>query len=105
MLYLILDEVNDEIKNENLIIYLTDANPFVRNDGNSLDICVYKEFKDMFDKNKDSNNYYYNFICNYLKSLTYYKEIFEIFNENISKEEYVQAIEYLLKYENEWFEE
>ncbi len=87
-----------------MIIYLTDANPFARNDQNSLDLCVYHEFKKMFDNNKDSNCYYYNFICNYLKNITYYKELYEIFLNNITKEEYIHSIEYLLNHENEWFE-
>ena len=43
LMYLILDELNEDNKNETLVTYLTDANPFMREGENSVDVLVYDD--------------------------------------------------------------
>ena len=45
LMYIILDALNDENKNENLVMFLTDANPYMRDGENSVDTVIYNDFK------------------------------------------------------------
>lgn len=97
LMFLILDELNDEDKKENLINYLTDANPYMREGENSVDVIVYAEFKEKFSSYKNKSDYAYDFICDYLKKLDpYYGDIYSIF-ASLSKEEYVDTCNNILK--------
>ena len=96
LMFLILDELNEEKKNENLITYLTDANPFMRRGETSVDEVVYSEFKESFLKYDNKDDYSYNFICYYLKNLDpYYGDIYSIFI-TLTKDEYVGTCENII---------
>ena len=91
LMFIILDELNDENKNENLIAYLTDANPFMRDGENSVDVLVYEDFKNKYLNYENKNDFSYDFVCDYLKNLdSYYGDILSIF-KTLSKEEYVDT--------------
>ena len=96
LMFIILDELNDENKNGNLITYLTDANPFMREGENSVDILVYDEFKEKFNNFGNHCDFSYEFICLYLKQLdSYYGDIYSIF-KTLSKDEYVDTCNNIL---------
>lgn len=97
LMFLILDALNDEKPNEKVIVYLADANPFMREGENSVDVVVYQEFKDEYLKYFDHSNYSYNFIKYYLKNIDYYENIYELFC-TISQEEYVDTCKNILEY-------
>ena len=96
LMYLILDELNDENKNETLITYLSDANPFMREGENSVDVLVYDNFKEKYENYKDHHDYSYDFICFYLKNLDpYYGDIYSVF-KSLAKEEYIDTCKNIL---------
>ena len=96
LMYLILDELNDENNYENLTTYLTDADPFMRRGETSVDEVVYTNFKDAFSKYDNKDDYSYKFICEYLKNLdSYYGDIYSIFI-TISKEEFIDTCNNIL---------
>ena len=67
LMYLILDGLNEDNKNETLVTYLTDANPFMREGENSVDVLVYDDFKEKYEIYENHDDYSYEFICFYLK--------------------------------------
>ena len=97
LMFLILDELNDENQNETLITYLTDADPFMRRGENSVDEVVYDEFKESYAKNSDKTDYSYEFVCDYLKNLDpYYGDIYSIF-KTLTKDEYIDTCKNILE--------
>lgn len=96
IMYIVLDSLNDEEPDEKVSLFLTDANPFLREGENSVDVVVYKDFKEKYDKCYDHNNYSYDFICDYLKNIEYYENLYEMFKK-ISKDDYVTNCEEILK--------
>lgn len=97
LMFLILDELNDENKDENLIRYLTDANPFMRSGETSVDEIIYDDFLKKYNSYNNKEDYSYEFICYYLKNLdSYYGDIYSIFKE-LDKEEYVKTCKNILK--------
>ena len=57
LMYIILDGLNDENPNENIITFLTDANPFMRKGENSVDVAVYNDFKKKFNEYNNHSDY------------------------------------------------
>lgn len=102
VLYLVLDDINSDIHNDNLIEYLTDSNPYMRNGKNSVDVTVYHDFDKKFNLSKDNDDYYYNFVCDYLKNIEYYKNLYNIFKSNLSKDEYIDNVKYILENKEEY---
>ncbi len=49
-MYQALEAANDEMKDESLRRYLSDANPFLFKDKGSADPAIYIEFEQMFNK-------------------------------------------------------
>lgn len=49
-MYLVLEELNEENKNENVSTYLSAANPYIWEGENSGDPAVFYEFKKSFEK-------------------------------------------------------
>lgn len=49
LMYLIINKLYNEEKNEGLIPFLSDANPFIRPGEESVDLVVYIEFKKKYD--------------------------------------------------------
>lgn len=91
LMYLVLNELSEDTNEENVINYLSDANPFMRQGETSVDEVVYEEFKTKFLDNEDKEDYCYNFICDYLRNLDpYYGDIYSIF-KLLSKEEYIDT--------------
>ena len=103
IVYLILNEINNQEGNSEVTTYLSDANPFVWNGENSADPALYPEFKDMFEKNSNDKDFYYDFVCKYLSSLTYYRGIYETFVNAISKEDYIVTCQEILKEKGKYF--
>lgn len=82
LMYLIIDELNDENPQEKVILFLSDANPFMRQGDHSVDEVVYKDFKEKFYKFYDESKYSYYFICDFLKKLdSYYGDIYSLFRQ------------------------
>ena len=96
LMYIILDALNNENENENLVAFLTDANPYMRDGENSVDIVIYNDFKNKFLNYNDKSDYCYNFICQYLKSLDYYNDIYKFF-KSITKQQYIDICDDIIK--------
>ena len=97
LMYLILDELNEDNKNETLVTYLTDANPFMREGENSVDVLVYDDFKEKYEIYENHDDYSYEFICFYLKNLDpFYGDIFSIFS-SLTKNEYIETCKNILE--------
>lgn len=96
LMYIILDALNDENENKNLVAFLTDANPYMRDGENSVDTVIYNDFKNKFLNYNDKSDYSYNFICQYLKKLDYYNGIYEIF-KSITKQQYIDTCDDIIK--------
>ncbi len=79
LMYIILDALNDENENENLV-----------------DIVIYNDFKNKFLNYNDKSDYCYNFICQYLKSLDYYNDIYKFF-KSITKQQYIDTCDDIIK--------
>ena len=104
LMYLILDLFNDDNPNENVIAYLSDANPYMRRGEYSLDIVVFREFKEKYDKFDNQEEYSYEFLKEYLKNLDYYVGVYELFL-TITKEEYLRYCEEVLTKQRELLKE
>lgn len=96
LMYTILDALNDENESENLVAFLTDTSPYMHDDENSFDIVIYNDFRKKFLNNNDKRDYCYNFICQYLKSLDYYNDIYKIF-KSITKQQYIDTCDDIIK--------
>lgn len=105
MMFMILDKLNEENQKENLILYLTDGNPFMRDGEKSVDEEVYDDFKKKFIYESNSSDYYYDYICKYLKELDpYYGDILSIFNE-IIRDEYVDTCNDIILNHSNYFKQ
>ena len=79
LMYLILDELNEDNKNETLVTYLTD------------------DFKEKYEIYENHDDYSYEFICFYLKNLDpFYGDIFSIFS-SLTKDEYIETCKNILE--------
>lgn len=96
LMYLILYALNEEKSDEKVVLFLTDANPFMRTGENSVDVVVYNDFKKKYDDYSDHSDYSYEFVCKYLKEIEYYKNLYKMFSK-ITKEDYVSNCKEILK--------
>ena len=79
-MYHLLDELYNQNKEEQLLIYISDANTTVCNDNKSIDPVVYEDFEKLFLVFKDKNITDYEFIVLYLGQLNpYYGDIKKYF--------------------------
>lgn len=87
-MYCVLDDLWIKTKNNNLSIYLADANPFICDEG-SADPALYAAFKKQFGEEKEFDDYGYSFLINYFEKIDkYYGDILSLF-KTISKDEYI----------------
>ena len=95
-IYNLLDEIYQNTKQEDLLRYLSDADPTVCNDGESLDPSVFSDFKSIFERCIDDNMSDYDFLAYYLANLDpYYGNIKKYFDA-IPKEDCINQISSLL---------
>ena len=86
-MYLILDDLWKSNQEEDLCIYISDANPIFCENGRSLDPVVFEDFNNLYEQKKNSDITDYDFIVYYLDNLDpYYGDIKKYFI-SISKEE------------------
>ena len=104
LMYLYLNEYNEKNSSENLMVFLSDANPYMRRGEYSLDIVVFKDFKEKYDKFDNHEEYSYEFVKGYLKNLDYYVGVYELFL-TITKEEYLRYCEEALTNQRELLKE
>ena len=97
LMFLIIEEMSEDNKDDNIMNFLIDANPFMRQGEASVEEVIYDEFKRQYALNKKEDDYCYEFICGYLKQLdSYYGDIFSIFNQ-LSREEYINSCKNILE--------
>lgn len=96
-MYLILNDLWENNQEEDLRIYVSDANPLFNEDGRSLDPVVFEDFKNLYKQKKDSGISDYDFIIYYLENLDpYYGDIKKYF-VSIPKDECETKINTLIK--------
>jgi len=97
LMYLVLEELNEEKPIENLSNYLSDANPYIWEGEMSGDPLVYNQFKEAYLKGEiNTEDYGYVFICEYLRNLDpYYGDIYSVF-VSLTKEEYVDTCKHII---------
>ena len=79
-MYLILDEIWKSNQEEDLRIYLSDANPLFFENGTSLDPAIFEDFKAMYNQKIDENIDDYDFLIYYFDNLdSYYGDIKKYF--------------------------
>jgi hypothetical protein len=102
IIYLLLNSLNEKISNKNLSDFLDDADPYIWDGENSADPACYLDFKSKFEKNSDDKEYYYDFVCNYLKNIEYYKNLYDLFTSNYTKEDYINTCKLILNNKEEY---
>ncbi len=86
-MYKILDEIWENTQAEDLRIYVSDADPFLCDDGESADPVVSEDFNTLFEQKKNSEISNYDFIIYYLENLDpYYGDIKKYFLSSTSEE-------------------
>lgn len=87
VMYSFLDDIYKKDNSEELLVYISDANPTVCLDGKSLDQVVFEDFETMYNK-VPSYMSDYDFVLYYLSNLdSYYGDIKKYFLQ-ISREEF-----------------
>ena len=87
-LFLILDKMWEENQDEELRIYLSDADPMFCENGTSSDPAVFEEFEKMYNEKKTEDLSDYSFIVYYLEHLdSFYGDIKKFF-VRISEEDF-----------------
>ncbi len=87
-MYLCLDSIWDKNQEEDLRLYLSDADPLFYENGTSLDPVVFEDFKKIFNEKQREQITDYDFVLCYLSQLdSYYGDIKKYFL-TISKEEF-----------------
>ena len=104
LMYLYLNEYNEKNSSENLMVFLSDANPYMRASEDSLDMAVYIDFKNQYYEYHNHEDFSYEFICSYLKNIDYYQGIYEIFTEK-GKEGYVEYCKDVIENYSHFIEE
>ena len=90
LMYLILDGINYSDENEDIVTFLVDADPYIWEGEGSADPAIYKDFKEKYYSWNDHEDFSYNFVLNYLKTIDYYKGLFDAIN-SITKERYIEC--------------
>lgn len=102
LMYYSLCDLNEEKPKRSIDDFLSDANPFFCEGETSADPAVYDEFKTKFNSFSNHDEYSYEFICYYLKTLDYYKGVYKLF-KSVKKEEYLQYAKNLTEKESNIF--
>lgn len=95
LMYLVLEELNEENKSDNLSTFLSEANPYIWEGENSGDPAVYSDFKKKFEEKGTYADYGYDFIVEYLTNIDYYKGLIDAF-KTINKEEYIDTCKHII---------
>lgn len=91
IMYSFLDDIYQKDNSEELLVYISDANPTVCLDGKSLDPVVFEDFEKMYN-NASNDMSDYDFILYYLSNLdSYYGDIKKYFLM-IAKEDFKKAV-------------
>ena len=86
-MYLSLDKIWEENQEEDLRVYLSDADPLFFENGKSMDPVVFEDFNTAYAKAPESLDDY-DFIISYLSNLdSYYGDIKKYFLQ-VSREEF-----------------
>ena len=87
VMYSFLDDIYQKDNSEELLVYISDANPTICLDGKSLDPVVFEDFETMYNKVPGDMSDY-DFVLYYLSNLdSYYGDIKKYFLQ-ISREEF-----------------
>ena len=90
-MYLSLDKIWEDNQEEDLRIYLSDADPIFFENGKSMDPVVFEDFEVMYNK-APSNMGDYDFLLEYLSNLdSYYGDIKKYFLM-VPKEEFEKSL-------------
>ena len=95
LMYLVLEELNEENRNEKVDTFLSEANPYIWEGENSGDPAVYLDFKKRFEEKGSYEDYGYDFIVDYLTNIEYYEGLIELFS-TLTKEEYIDTCDHIL---------
>lgn len=80
IMYIILNQIWEETQAEDLRIYVSEADPFLCNDGESADPVISEDFNNLYEQKKNSGMSDYDFIVYYLENLdSYYGDIKKYF--------------------------
>ena len=91
-MYKVLNEIWESTQAEDLRIYVSDADPFLCDDGESADPVVSEDFNALYEQKRGSNITDYDFIIYYLENLDpYYGDIKKYFI-TVSKEEFEKKL-------------
>ena len=100
LMYCALDDLWSNNKDDKLAIYLSEANPFICEEG-SADPVVYNDFKQYFGEEQELYDYGYECITDYLRKLdSFYGDILSLFLM-ISLDEYQKKAIYNLSLSEE----
>ena len=87
-MYRMLHEIWEQTQDEDLRIYLSDANPLFCDDGKSLDPVVSEDFDKLYNEKQNCGIKDYDFILLYLEKLdSYYGDIKKYF-KSIPRDEF-----------------
>ena len=95
LMFLILDGINNNKKNENLITFLIEANPYIWEGECSADSAVYEDFSKKYNQYENHSDYSYDFILDYLNNIEYYKGLYEAIT-SITKDKYLECCKDIL---------
>lgn len=95
LMYLVLEELNEDNKSEGVSNFLSEANPYIWEGENSGDPAVYLDFKKQFEEKGTYVDYGYDFIVDYLANIEYYDGLIESFS-SLTKEEYIDTCNHIL---------
>ena len=92
-IYLLLDNVWEQNQEEDLRIYLSDADPIFYENGQSLDPVVFEDFNNLYNQQANKGMSDYEFALYYLENLDpYYGDIKKYFLL-VPKEDFNKKIE------------
>lgn len=91
LMFYALDNQRHKSKNDELVQYLSDLNPFLWGTTASADPCEYKEFNEAFPDKSEKDNYYYDFIKEYLLKVGI-REVTEAFSR-VTESDWIRAAE------------
>ena len=92
LMYFALDEIWNKTHDDELGVYLSDANPLLCDEG-SADPVVYSRFSLLFGSDRNLDDYGWTFVQEYLKQLDgYYGDVHGRFL-TLSKEDYLLICE------------
>lgn len=92
-IYLLLDDVWKKNQEEDLRVYLSDADPIFYENGQSLDPVVFEDFNSLYNQQANKGMPDYEFALYYLENLDpYYGDINKYFL-SVSKEVFDKKIE------------